>query len=94
MRLKDFRMKFDEQVGTSNVIELRYLGDTVTVGCPVSYYLYAKSQLYNIELEPDFNSTCDGCALNETYVVPSCSSDPSLTCCGNGKCDGFETGIS
>ncbi|EKX41399.1 hypothetical protein GUITHDRAFT_142087 [Guillardia theta CCMP2712] len=58
-----------EKVGTSNVIELRYLRDTVTVGCPVSYFLYAKSQFYNIELEPDFNSTCDGCALNETYVA-------------------------
>eukprot|EP00960_Hanusia_phi_P057043 763429-Hanusia_phi.AAC.9 len=89
------KLSLCKQVGVMNVKGLRYLEDTVTVGCPVSYNVFAKSSLYSIQLEPDYNSSCTACSENGSYVIPFCSIDPSLlTCCGNGKCDGFETGIS
>ena len=77
---------------------------TAAVGCRYAYNLVARATKYQLHLRPQVLSSCKGCAFESADLrIPSCSDvavDPlssdtaSISCCGNGLCDGLESGSS
>jgi hypothetical protein len=81
---------------------------TITVGCHYTYSLAAVAERYSLHLREQQYPSCDGCALlephghthnqktTENLLVTQCSqksgAEASVACCGNGICDGLETG--
>ena len=81
---------------------------TITVGCHYTYSLAAVAERYSLHLREQQYPSCDGCALlephghthnqktTENLLVTQCSqksgAEAAVACCGNGICDGLETG--
>jgi hypothetical protein len=70
---------------------------TVTVGCRYTFNLLASAPLYSLRLRQQHLPTCEGCPFVEGKGVTSCAALGAAAgkgepCCGNGLCDGLETG--
>jgi len=69
----------------------------VTVGCQYSFSLSAISPLYSLQLRQQKLASCINCLFDSNFSVVACSSpglEKGMACCGNGLCDGVETGAS
>lgn len=69
----------------------------VTVGCQYSFSLLAISPLYSLQLRQQKLASCINCRFDSDFSVVACSSpglEKGMPCCGNGLCDGVETGAS
>jgi len=69
----------------------------VTVGCHYTFNLLASAPLYSLRLRQQQLPTCEGCPYVEGKGVRSCAALGAAAgkgepCCGNGLCDGLETG--